>query len=91
MIELRRKLGNAVAFVHSDRVSEALRIARHRPGAMERVRRDAAEAFATVSVGAFSVNSVAPSAAVLAARIGPKGGVPRAKAELQQLSCTCGL
>ena len=88
LIELRKKLGNESAFVHSAKVSEALRIARHRPGVMERVRRDAArEAFPPVAPGAT------PEAKKvgMAAMIGPKGGLPRTKAELQQLSRAFGL
>ena len=68
---LRRQLGTAAAFVQSDKVSAALRIADHRPGALARVRRAAAREAIAVAEGA-----VAPRAAALAA------GLPRPPAKV---------
>jgi hypothetical protein len=87
LIELRAKMGFRMAFLESEVVSRAIEIAAVKPGAFTRARTKAKmeeiQLRRPLIQGPFR-----PDVANL---VGPKGGLPRTKTELQQLARALGV
>jgi len=85
LVDLRNRMGMVFSFMENDSVLQAIRIARQRSGVMARMRR-AVVTEATTNRPAGS--SGASSGPVASSLIGPRGGLPRTKAELQELAAS---
>jgi len=85
LVDLRNRMGMVFSFMENDSVLQAIRIARQRSGVMSRMRRAVVTEATTRRPPGSSGASSGPVASSL---IGPRGGLPRTKAELQELAAS---
>ena len=86
LIELRSKMGFRTAFLENDVVTKAIEIAAIKPGAYSRARAKAKEE--EIRFKRPLLKGFRPDVGHL---LGPKGGLPRTKTELQMLARALGL
>ena len=85
-IELRRRMGNDLAFVENPVMLEMLNASKSRAGVMGRVRQKVKE-----EEKARLQAVQRPTGTAITSLLGPKGGLPRTKADLQKLCQALGV
>jgi hypothetical protein len=90
LIDLRTRIGFSLAYLGDEMVLRAIQIVRSRPGASSRIREAARSEKTSVKLTAAKASASASGSssnqAQVLALMGPRGGLPRAKGDLEKLA-----